>query len=210
MSGLLITFEGIDGCGKSTQAALLRDRFLKSGQTAELYREPGGTRIGEGIRSLLLDPSLSEMTPHAELFLYLAARAQITGEIIRPSLDSGNHVILDRYIDSTVVYQGFARSLGMDWMIDLNKIATDGLVPDITFLVELDPTEAVKRMDRSFDRMESEGLDFMKTVREGFLTLAGKEKERFVVLDGSKSIEEIESGILSVLENRFGLFSTSG
>ncbi len=203
MPGLLITFEGIDGCGKSTQALLLRDHLLERGKNAELYREPGGTRIGEEIRSLLLNPSFSEMTSYTELFLYLAARAQITGEIIAPAIEQGSHIILDRYIDSTVVYQGFARGLGMEWMIDLNAIATDGLVPDITFLFDVDPNIALSRMNRLHDRMESGGLSFMNQVREGFLILADMEKERFVVLDGSRSIDDIFSDILTVLDRRF-------
>lgn len=195
MKGFLITFEGIDGSGKSTQARLLKEYLLSEGYKVQLLREPGGTEIGERIRSVLLDKTHADMSHHAELFLYLAARAQITSQIIVPALDRGELVIMDRFMDSTTAYQGYARGLGMDEMKSLNFTATGGLVPNITFFVDCDPALAFSRVNRSFDRLESEGLDFMKKVRDGFLKLCENEKERMRFIDGSREIEVIKLDI---------------
>ena len=143
--GLLITFEGIDGSGKTTQAELVYRWLLSRGRIVHLLREPGGTEIGERIRSILLDSSLPDMTPHTELFLYLAARAQLTATVIAPALARGEDIILDRFIDSTVAYQGHARGLGIDETIALNTSATGGLVPDVTIIVDCDPETAFER-----------------------------------------------------------------
>ena len=205
MKGYLITFEGIDGSGKTTQAVLLHKRLLSSGHNAHLLREPGGTVIGEKIRSILLDTSFSDMSPQTELFLYLAARSQITSTAIIPALTRGDHVIMDRYIDSTVAYQGYARGLGIDEMIRLNKIATMGLVPDITFVIDCAPDIAIKRIDSQPDRLESEGINFMRKVREGFIKLHNYDKQRIIICDGNRNISEIETDILYHLENKFTL-----
>ena len=205
MKGYLITFEGIDGSGKTTQAVLLHKRLLSSGHNAHLLREPGGTVIGENIRSILLDTSFSDMSPQTELFLYLAARSQITSTAIIPALTRGDHVIMDRYIDSTVAYQGYARGLGIDEMIRLNKIATMGLVPDITFVIDCAPDIAIKRIDSQPDRLESEGINFMRKVREGFIKLHNYDKQRIIICDGNRNISEIETDILYHLENKFTL-----
>lgn len=197
MKGLLITFEGIDGSGKSTQAALLADALRTRGISVLFLREPGGTVVGERIRDLLLDRSHTEMTPLAELFLYLAARAQITGERIVPALERGDVVVMDRYLDSSVAYQGAARGLGVDLVKSLNSVAACGLVPDRTYLVDCDPETALSRTSAAPDRLESEGMIFMTRVREGFLRIARSESSRVVVLDGSRSIEDISGTILA-------------
>jgi dTMP kinase len=197
MKGRLITLEGIDGSGKSTQATLLADALRSRGYTVHFLREPGGTVVGERIRDVLLDRAHAEMTPLAELFLYLAARAQITGEIIIPALQRGDVVVMDRYLDSSVAYQGAARGLGVYLVGGLNSVAAQGLVPDRTYLVDLDPELAFSRSSTTPDRLESEGMAFMARVREGFLSIARNEHPRVLVLDGSRSIEDISGAILA-------------
>ncbi|MFA6470742.1 MAG: dTMP kinase [Candidatus Latescibacterota bacterium] len=195
MKGLLITFEGIDGSGKSTQAILLQKRLEELGIPVFLYREPGGTSIGEKIRSILLDKMHSEMFPLTELFLYLAARAQITSQRIVPSLNDGSIVLMDRYLDSTIAYQGYARGLGVELLRELNMLATGGLLPDATFVIDCDPCVALKRNTSLPDRLESEGIEFMKQVREGFLLLSKMEPERVFVFDGARDVSTIENEI---------------
>jgi dTMP kinase len=201
MKGLLITFEGIDGSGKSTQAVLLKKHLEELGLPVNFYREPGGTVIGEKIRSILLDKDHSDMQPLTELFLYLAARAQITAQLISPSLDKGYIVIMDRYLDSTIAYQGYARGLGMDRLRELNLIATEGLLPDATFIIDCDPHVALTRLTSLPDRLESEGVEFMKKVREGFLLLAEKEPARITVVDGARDVSSIKNEIFQKVKN---------
>jgi len=203
--GYLITFEGIDGCGKTTQAELLYTHLVGLGLRVHLFREPGGTVVGEKIRSLLLDSSNADMEPLAELFLYLAARVQITRRSIMPALENGDTVIMDRYSDSTVAYQGFARNIGREITRQLNVIATSGLVPDLTFIVDCSPETALSRFSGRPDRLESEGVSFMSRVREGFLFLASAEPERCVLIDGEQSVDDIRSRISSVVFERLKL-----
>ena len=205
MKGYLITFEGIDGCGKSTQADLLHKRLVSSGHNAHLLREPGGTAIGESIRSILLDNSFSDMSTLTELFLYLAARSQITSSIIVPALNRGEYVVMDRYIDSTTAYQGYARGLCIDEMIQLNMIATGGIVPDITFFIDCDPDTAIRRITSQPDRLESEGTNFMRKVREGFLKLQEYDKQRIIICDGNREIDDIEKDILIHLKEKIDI-----
>lgn len=200
---LLITCEGIDGCGKSTQAALLRERLTGGGIPSVLFREPGGTGIGEKIRAILLDVSHAGMSPEAELFLYLAARAQITGERIRPALAAGKTVIMDRFIDSTSAYQGAARGLGIERVRSLNLIAANGLVPDITLLFDCEPAAAFSRLTKEHDRLEAEGIAFMARVRDGFLSLASAEPSRFVVLDAGLPVPVIAETVYEEVMRRF-------
>lgn len=217
MKGLLITFEGIDGSGKSTQAVLLQKRLEERGFPVRIYREPGGTAIGEKIRSILLDNGHSDMFPLTELFLYLAARSQITAQWIVPSLNDGFIVLMDRYLDSTIAYQGYARGLGMERLRKLNLLATGGLLPDMTFVIDCDPLIALPRYralpDRLEaegqviqlslfldypslpDRLEAEGVEFMNRVREGFLLLGREEPERVFIIDGDRSVSVIEEEI---------------
>lgn len=202
--GLFITFEGIDGCGKSTQIKLLTEYLDKIGKPCLLVREPGGTEIGEKIRSILLDKENNEMSPAAELLLFEAARAQIVNEKIRPAIESGTTVICDRFYDSTFAYQGVARSLGEDLVITLNDIATSGLAPDITFLLDLSVEDALARRKgrgEADDRMELLGLEFQRSVREGYLK-AAELFDRIKVIDAGRSPEEIFGDITAAVEER--------
>jgi dTMP kinase len=206
MKGLLITFEGIDGSGKSTQAFLLKRRLEEMGIPVFLYREPGGTAIGEKIRSILLDKVNSEMFPLTELFLYLSARAQITAQCIVPALENGSIVLMDRYLDSTIAYQGYARALGMERVRELNMIATGGLLPDATFVIDFDPIAALTRYTSTPDRLEAEGIEFMNRVREGFLLLAVTEPERVYIVDGARDVTTIENDIFEKAKTLFKNF----
>ena len=197
MKGFLITFEGIDGSGKTTQANFLYKKLRLLKHPVRYLREPGGTAIGERIRSVLLDTTHSDMLPFTELFLYLAARAQITGSVIVPSLNAGETVIMDRFIDSSVAYQGFARGLGFDLVRDLNLAATGGLIPDLTIVIDCDPEIALARSVSAPDRLESEGIPFMRHVREGFLLIARQDPGRVRVIDGGLSVSEIAELVFS-------------
>lgn len=199
---LLITFEGIDGSGKSTQARLL-DEFLQSeGYTTLLVREPGGTELSERIRSLLLEPDLN-VHPMAELLLFSAARAQLIAERIRPALEEGHIVICDRFYDSTTAYQGAGRGVADPaWLQSFHYRVTDGLVPDRTYLVEVDPETAEARRkgaEQESDRMEAEDGDFYERVGKAYTKLA-EEENRFVRVDGSRSIEDLHASIRSDVE----------
>ena len=195
MKGIFISFEGIDGSGKTTQAERLHKRFVSHGYAVHLLREPGGTHVGELIRSILLDINHTDMSYITELFLYLAARAQITSHVIVPSLEKGEIVIIDRFIDSTIAYQGYARGLDIDELQHLNLFATSGVVPDITFVIDCDPVVAFSRNDHEPDRLESEGLNFMLKVREGFLKLCEVYRKRMILIDGTRDIDAVENDI---------------
>lgn len=202
--GLFITFEGIDGCGKSTQIGLLTACLEDIGKPFLLVREPGGTVIGEKIRSILLDKENNEMSPEAELLLFEAARAQIVAEKIRPAIEAGTTVICDRFYDSTYAYQGVARSLGEDLVVTLNDIATSGLAPDITFLLDLSVEDAYARRKgrgEADDRMELLGLEFQRNVRNGYLKAADS-FDRIVVVDAGRTPEEIFADIKKTVEER--------
>lgn len=205
MSGLFVTFEGIDGSGKSTQIEMLSSDLEKAGKPFLLIREPGGTEIGEKIRTILLDKANSKMTARTELLLYEAARAQIVEEKIRPALEEGKVVICDRFYDSTVAYQGYARGLGLEAVDFLNRWSTAGLAPDITFLFDLDEQVAYQRRNGrgEEDRLEAEGLLFMKKVREGYLEQS-KTEQRIRVIDATKTpemiYEEIKQAVWEVWE----------
>jgi dTMP kinase len=202
--GRLITFEGIDKCGKSTQADLLCNALLahgvavgSAGAPGLVVREPGGTAIGEQVRDLLLH-SGGELAPRTEALLYAAARAELVATVLRPSLAAGWVVILDRYVDSTLAYQGCARGLGIDAMLDLNDLATGGLLPDLTFLVTLSPAEAAGRKTGPPDRIEREGLMFQERVAEGYRDVAEHFPERIVVVDGARPAELIAAQVFAL------------
>ena len=195
MKNLLISFEGIDGCGKSTQAKLLLNYFQSLGRTVSLHREPGGTDIGERIRDILLDANHTEMSPYTELLLYLSARAQITSQIIIPALSRNEDVIMDRFMDSSTAYQGYARGLGIECVQRLNLIATQGIIPDVTFVIDCDPAISLNRLSLKPDRLESEGIAFMMKVREGFIDLCHRESKRMVLINGERQIGVIEEDI---------------
>ena len=197
---LFITFEGIEGCGKSTQALMLKDFLIKEGKNVFLTREPGGPKIAEDIREMLLSVNNKEMLPQTEVLLYMASRSQHTGEWIIPELEKGKIVISDRYYDSTFAYQGAARKIDGKLIDTIRRYATFGLVPDITFLVDLPEEIGLSRiLKKDADRLEQESMEFHKRVREGFLDLAINEPERFIVLDGSKSIDEIHHDVINVI-----------
>lgn len=196
--GLFVTIEGCEGAGKSTQAALLADKLEESGREVLLTREPGGTAISEKIRAILLDTGHSEMAHRVELLLYLASRAQLVEEVVRPALERGWVVISDRFHDSTLAYQGGARNLDIDRAAVLNEFATGGLVPDVTFLLDLPAEQGMERKNNdgdSADRMEGQGIGFHARVREAFLELARREPDRIVVLDAGRPVDELASEI---------------
>ncbi len=176
---MLISFEGIDGSGKSTQASKLRDFLLSEGLKAELLREPGGTQVGERIRHLLFE---EEMHPITELLLFEAARSELVRRKIKPLLSEGKVVILDRFVDSTLAYQGYGRGLELSLVRELNGIATDGLVPHLTFLIDTDVRTALSRKQ---DKNRFEDLNFILKVREGFLKIAEQERERIFLINGN-------------------------
>ena len=201
MSGLFISFEGIDGCGKSTQADLLRSYLESKGEQVELLREPGGTALSEQIREILLNPNNEKMDPSTESILLSASRAQLTREIIIPALERGNVVICDRYADSTLAYQGYGRGINLEWLEKLNAFATAGLKPDITLLVDLPVDEAFNRMQsKSFDRIEMEGIEFLDKVRSGYLELTDRFSKRYFMIDGMETIEEMSKKIINKIE----------
>ena len=201
MKGLFITFEGIEGCGKSTQAKLLRKYLKKNSWSVFLTREPGGPKISEEIRDILLNKENIEMLPETEVLLYMASRSQHTGEWIIPALQKGKMVISDRYYDSTLAYQGAARRIDIKLIDTITKFATFGLKPDITFLVDLPAEIGLSRISKQdADRLEMESIEFHKKVRVGFIEIAKREKERYIIVDGTKSVEEIHNEIMKIMK----------
>ncbi len=197
---MFVTFEGLDGSGKSTQAELLRVRLEADGVDVVPTREPGGTELGEGVRELVLHGG--HVGPWAEALLYVAARAQLVDEVVRPALERGASVICDRYLDSSVAYQGVARGLGLDRMLELNLAAIGGLVPDRTFLLELDPSEVASRIQRHHDRLEREGDDFRERAAAGYRELAERFPERIIVLDATRPADELAKEVYGALRVR--------
>lgn len=210
-----ITFEGVEGCGKTTQIRLLADALKQSGKRVVLTREPGGCPISDKIRSILLDAQNSEMTPAAELLLYAAARAQHIDEVIRPTLKNGAIVLCDRFTDATIAYQGFGRALDMDLIKKLNETATGGCRPDITVLIDC-PVEtglerAIARIEAGSasdsnhlreERFERESIEFHKRVRNGYLHLAEESPDRFILIDGTESVGIIAENVLRAVSSR--------
>lgn len=199
--GFFITFEGIEGCGKSTQVRLAAERLSRAGHEVVVTREPGGCPIADAIRAILLDARNSAMVPMTELLLYAAARAQHIAEVVEPALVSGKIVLCDRFTDSTLTYQGFGRKLDRELIDRLNALAAGSIKPDMTLLfdcpVETGLARAMARINANSaareERFEQESLLFHERIRDGFLSLAATEPSRFVVLDGSRSIGEIET-----------------
>lgn len=193
--GIFITFEGPDGSGKSTQIKQLKSYLTEKGMDVFLTREPGGTEIGEKIRHLILDIGNHEMDPLTEALLYAASRAQHVAQAIRPALEQGSMVICDRFMDSSIVYQGIGRRLGTQ-VRTVNEIAVAGIEPDLTFLLLVDPIEGKRRIsDGPLDRLEREGMDYYQAVYDGYLQLAKECPSRIVVIDGTKTIEDIQQEI---------------
>lgn len=197
--GLFITFEGPDGCGKTTQMNLLAQYFEKKGKKVVLTREPGGKGLGEKVREILLNYN-GEVSDRCESFLFLADRAQNIDIIVKPAVKQGEIVLCDRHIDSTVAYQGYGRGLDINEINILNNLATGGKKPDLTLVFDVDVETSMKRVGKEKDRMESAGIDFHNRVRNGYLELAKQEPDRIKVLDATKTIEEIHEKVVEIVE----------
>ncbi len=192
--GRLIAFEGVEGAGKSTQLALLREALEGRGREVVVTREPGGTPAGERIRAVLLDPEV-ELHPRAEALLFAAARAELVEAVIRPALERGAVVLCDRYLDSSLAYQGGARGLGRGPVTEVNRFATGGLVPDLVVLLDLDPASGLRRRAGELDRIEAQDLAFHRRVRQAFCDLAAADPGRFAVIDAAAPVQEVAARV---------------
>lgn len=199
---MFISFEGVEGCGKSTQIDLLARSLKERGLDVLVTREPGGTPVGEAIRALLLDPDHTEMSAMTEVLLYAASRAQHVDQVISPALRDGKIVVSDRFADSTTAYQGAARQLGVELISQLHSMATRRTWPDLTIVLDLDPRIGMERVvqKRALDRLEHEPMSFHEAVRESFVMLAKHEPERMRVVDASKSVEEVASIVRQIVD----------
>lgn len=204
MTGIFITFEGIDGCGKTTQLGMLAALLAAHSIPHLVTREPGGTNIGNKIRQIILDPNNSNLSSETELLLYAADRAQHVLEELKPALEKKQIILCDRYTDATIAYQGYGRNLSLNLIHQLNSIATVGLMPDLTLLFDLPVEEAEKRMSspmslRSKDRLEKEQKDFHERVRNGYLTLAKEYPQRFHIISALEGSEEIFQQVCKIV-----------
>lgn len=205
--GTFVAFEGGEGAGKSTQIAALESALLADGRSVVRTREPGGTALGEALRALLLDPAVGEVTPRAEALLFAAARAQHVEEVIAPALARGDVVLCDRFLDSSLAYQGIARGLGLADVLALNDFGIGGLRPDLTVLLDLDVSRARTRIDdrsgsghgSGRDRIESLADSFHSDVRDAFLALADAEPGRYLVLDARRSVDDLGQSVLAAV-----------
>lgn len=202
MSGHFISFDGIDGCGKSTQIQLLIQLLESRGANVLAVRDPGGTKLGESIREILLHRTEIPLSSTAEMLLYMSSRAQLVQERILPALDAGQTVVSDRFLLANVVYQGCAGEIDPQTIWSVGKVATAGRLPDITFLMDIDPAIAFGRIQREHDRLESRGIEYMQRVRQGFLDQAQEMSDAVVVVDASQSIPAIHEIIKSTIEKR--------
>jgi dTMP kinase len=200
--GLFVTFEGGEGSGKSTQVALLAARLRSLGHDPLVTHEPGGTALAEGIRTLLLDP-VHRPGPVSEALLMVAARADLVEHVIRPALAAGRIVLCDRYVDSTLAYQGGGRGLDMDLLLGWNRVATGGLVPDLTLLFDLDPVIGLERRGRAptaTNRLDRETVEFHNRVRTRYLEMAARETKRFVVIDAGRPAADLEREVWAAVD----------
>ena len=209
-AGRLISFEGSEGSGKSTQISLLAAHLQKIGKEVVTTREPGGTEIGEQIRNIIVHNSKGdEMCPETELLLFTAARAQVVREVIAPALIGGKFVLSDRYLDSSTVYQGIARNLAADPVAQINRFAIGNVMPDVTVIIDVPTEVSIARLKQRVsdlpDRMERENIDFYNKVREGYLLLARTMTDRVIVVDGTKSIPQVAKAIWEHVQIRLGL-----
>lgn len=200
---MLISFEGIDGSGKSTQIQLLSNYLIESGFELLNVREPGGTEFSEAIREILLSEKY-DITAIAELMLFDSARSQLIHEVIKPALEKGKIVICDRFFDSTTAYQGYGRGIDLSSVEIINHVAVNGLKPDITFFLDISiETSILRTKNKKYDRIESAGVDFYERVRNGFLTIASQEPDRFVIINSEGEKSETHQLILNNLHSKF-------
>jgi dTMP kinase len=198
-----ITFEGIDGSGKSTQANLLINRLSSLNIENLFLREPGGTTISEEIRTVLLNNRKDEMSSRTEALLMCASRAQLTKDIIIPEMKAGKWIIADRFADSTLAYQGGGRGIDLDWLIRLNEFATYGIEPDLTFYIDIDPEVGFqRRKDLASDRIENAGVEFQRNIRKKYLEIVNNFSDRIVKVDGNLSVEDISKFIWNIIIDR--------
>ena len=205
MEGIFITMEGPDGSGKTTQIELLETYLENKGYDIVIAREPGGTVIGEAVREIILNPEYQEMSHMTELLLYAAARAQLVNQVIRPALAEGKAVICDRFVESSAVYQGIGRGLGVDTVYEVNNYALGDVKPQLTIFMDLDAEDGIRRMkdQAELDRMELEDMSFHKRVVEGYRHLAQLYPERIVPIDATLPIDTIHSMLVKEVERRF-------
>ena len=200
---MFITFEGGEGTGKTTIIKTIARKLMEMGYEVVASREPGGSVVAEKIRNVILDPNNQDITPHTEALLYAASRCQHIDEVIKPALESGKIVLCDRYLDSSLAYQGYARKLGYDFVLKINDYATR-YIPDITFYIDLDPNIGLNRILNRInkDRLDMEEMDFHKLVREGYLDIAKLYPNRIIKIRGNQAIESIINAVLSEIKER--------
>ena len=207
---LFVTFEGPDGCGKTTQVAQLAECLRGEGYDAITTREPGGTAIGDQVREVLHSPGNRSMRPATELLLYCASRAQLVDEVIRPHLERGGIVLSDRYADSSLAYQGYGRGLDLDPLRAILAFATGGLRPDLTLLLDVGVEEGLRRRKGSggeWNRLDQETIEFHRRARQGYLSLARAEPDRWVIVDAARSVEDVQASVRAEVEKRLGSVS---
>lgn len=209
--GIFVTFEGGEGCGKSTQLGILTKRLEKAGVAVRALREPGGTAVGEAVRAILLDPDHEGLDDNAEILLYEAARAQLVAEVIEPALVAGDVVLCDRFYDSTTAYQGYGRGIPLADVAALNRAATGDIVPDRTIVLDIDAVTGIKRAtSHGADRIEAEDVAFHERVRSGFLAIAAEGPERVRIVDGSGDIDSVAERVAAALSDLPFLFHAFG
>ncbi len=200
MKGKFITFEGSEGSGKSTQIDLAKQYLESKGKDVLYVREPGGVKISEAIRKILLDPATKDMSDECETLLYMAARAQLVEEVIIPALNSGKVIVCDRFLDSTVAYQGYGNGVDIEKIKKIGKFVTQGFEPDLTFLFDLDVNDGFARINRPKDRIEQRSIDYHNRVRKGYLEIAGNAPDRIKLIDACKSKDEIQSIVVQHID----------
>ncbi len=203
MRGIFITMEGPDGSGKSTQLELLKRYLSEKGYEIVITREPGGTKISEAVREIILNKDFTEMSYMTEALLYASARAQLVSEVIKPALEAGKAVISDRFVDSSAVYQGMARGLGVENVYKINEFALQGIMPELTIHLDLPAEVGISRKNdqKELDRMELEAIDFHEKVADGYRRLAKLDPKRIYTIDATQSIEAIHGQIVDKIEN---------
>lgn len=204
--GILISLEGVEGSGKTTQLNLLADHLKKMGRKVLKVREPGGTELGERVRTLLLEKDGAKISPLGELFLYFTSRAQLVEEILKPALGAGFVILCDRYLDATVAYQGYGRGLDVGLIEQINRLIVGDALPDLTFLLDLEAEAGLSRISgRGRDRLEAEGLAFHERVRQGYLEVASRDSQRIKVIPANRGIleiaAEIRGSVIALLKN---------